>query len=225
MKAMIFAAGKGERMLPLTRDLPKPLLTINNKMLIEYHLEKLAATGISEVIINVAWMGDKIVQALGQGERYGLNILYSVEPEPLETAGAIKYAQALVGDEHLLVVNADVFTSFDFSTLLNLSFNEEELGTLVLVNNPQHNPGGDFKLDDEGYVQTKAELGKNLTFAGVSVLNPRWVYGFSSAHKKLPLREVFASAISQKKLRGMHYQGQWSDVGTPERLAELRERF
>lgn len=221
MKALIFAAGKGERMLPLTRNLPKPLLTINNKMLIEYHLENLARAGVTEVIVNVSWMGEKIVQALGQGQRYGLNIHYSSEPKPLETAGAIRYAEKLLGNDRIIVVNADVFTDFDFSSLLNMSFNENDLGVLVMVANPSHNNKGDYFLSKEGYVQTSNAADQSLTFSGISVLNPQWIYDFPSEENVLPLRDVFNSAIAQKKLRGIFYPGRWSDVGTPERLAEL----
>lgn len=225
MKALIFAAGKGERMLPLTRDLPKPLLTINNKMLIEYHLEKLANAGVREVIINVAWMGEKIMQALGQGERYGLDIRYSIEPEPLETAGAIKYAQTLLGNEAIIVVNADVFSDFDFSTLMKFQPAKDELGLLVMVANPLHNHTGDYYLTKEGLIQAPGKTEESLTFSGISILNPAWVYNFASEKKILPLREVFKSAMAQGKLRGMQHCGLWSDVGTPERLDELRKQF
>src|SRR5690606_1122062 len=120
-----------------------------------------------------------------------------------------------------IVVNADVFTDFDFSSLLTMPFNENELGVLVMVANPLHNSKGDYFLSKEGFIQAANVGGESLTFSGISVLNPQWVYDFPSEEKVLPLRDVFKSAIAQKKLRGVFYPGQWSDVGTPERLAEL----
>lgn len=222
MKAMIFAAGKGERMLPLTRDLPKPLLQVNNKMLIEYHLEKLAGLGIKEVIINVAWLAEKIMQTLGDGEKYGLQIHYSIEPEPLETAGAILHARELLGDEPLLLVNADVYTNFDFASLLQVTLDENCWAQLVLVPNPEHHPNGDYSVTDEGLLQ-KPNAQKTFTFSGLSVLSPAMVYSFPEARRKFPLREVFAWAMGQNKMRGQVYEGLWSDVGTPARLYALQK--
>lgn len=224
MKAMIFAAGKGERMLPFTRDVPKPLLKINHKMLIEYHLEKLVQAGVNEVVINVAWMAEKIMQALGDGERYGLRIHYSKEPEPLETAGAICYAKKLLGHDTFLLVNADVFTDFNFAGLCNRPLNENCWARLMLVANPEHNPGGDYQLTANGLLENKAGTGKSFTFAGISLIKPQMVYDFPHARRKFPLRDVFTWAISQNKLEGFVYEGEWSDVGTPERLEYLRQQ-
>ena len=225
MKAMIFAAGKGERMLPLTQDTPKPLLKINNKTLIEYHLEKLAKAGIKEVVINVAWMAEKIMQALGDGKRFGLNICYSREPNPLETAGAIRHAQALLGSKPVLVVNADVFTDFDFSILLNRELQAQESARLVMVPNPQHNVKGDYVLGNDGLIKQKDKSGANLTFAGISLINPAMVYDFPGKEINFPLRDVFALAISRNNLSGLLYSGMWSDVGTPERLQALNNKL
>lgn len=221
MKAMIFAAGKGERMLPLTRDLPKPLLQVNKKMLIEYHLEKFARMGITEVIVNVAWMAEKIMQTLGDGERYGLHIRYSIEEEPLETAGAIMHARELLGDDPVLLANADVFTDFDFANLLNTPVDEHIWAQLVLVPNPEHHSGGDYSVTAEGVLQ-KPDGHGTFTFAGVSVLHPPMIYTFPDARRKFPLREVFAWALTQKKMRAQVYSGLWSDVGTPARLQALQ---
>lgn len=224
MKAMIFAAGKGERMLPLTRHTPKPLLKVNHKMLIEYHLEKLAQVGVDEVVINVSWMAEKIMQALGSGERYKLNIRYSIENEPLETAGAILHAKEMLGADPILLMNADVYSDYDLGAL-----HKSDLGNawanLVMVSNPDHNLSGDYCLEENGSLQAKQDNKENLTFSGISLLNPQMVYDFSTNKKALPLRDIFAWAISQGKLQGHFYSGFWSDVGTPLRLNELRAHF
>lgn len=215
MKAMILAAGRGERMRPLTDTLPKPLLKVAGKMLIEYHLEKLKSAGISEVVINHAWLGEKIEQSLGDGSRYGLSIHYSAENEALETAGGIINALPILGkDEVFVVINGDIFCDYDISTLpTSLS----GLAHLLLVNNPLHHPEGDFSLTKSGAVEQTGE--NKLTFSGIGVYHPDLFKGYAKG--KLALAPVLRKAMEQHQVSGESYQGIWHDIGTPERLNEL----
>lgn len=233
-KAMILAAGRGERMRPLTDTLPKPLLRAGGKSLIEYHLENLAQAGFVEIVINHAHLGQMIEAALGNGERYGVDIRYSHEPVALETAGGIAQALSILkdgsknneGEQPFLTVNADIYCDIDFSTLLpvlrHMQVNpDEDLAHLVLVDNPGHHPGGDFVLDS-GRV---ALSGKNsLTFSGIGVYQPMFFKDVvsGSAAKLAPL---LRQAIAAKKIGGEHYRGVWVDVGTPERLRLLDFRL
>lgn len=214
MKAMILAAGRGERMRPLTDSLPKPLLKVAGKMLIEYHLEKLKLAQITEVIINHAWLGSKIEQALGDGSRYGLNIIYSAEAEALETAGGIINALPLLGNKPFIVINGDIFCDYDFT---NLMAPMSGLAHLILVNNPLHHAEGDFALTKSGSVtQTGSH---KLTFSGIAQYHPDLFKNRLSG--KLALAPVLREAIDNHLITGSHYQGIWHDVGTPERLNEL----
>jgi len=216
---MILAAGRGERMRPLTDNLPKPLLKVGGKMLIEYHLEKLKAAKITDVIINHAWLGSKIEQALGDGSRYGLNIQYSAEGEALETAGGILNALPLLTDadnksEAFIVINGDIFCNYDFSTLPS---SLSGLAHLVLVENPEHNPDGDFALTDAAMVE---QVGDNKkTFSGIGIYHPDLFQDYAAG--KLALAPVLRKAMDQKQVTGEFYSGSWHDIGTPERLSEL----
>ncbi len=211
---MILAAGRGERMRPLTDTLPKPLLKVGGKMLIEYHLEKLKQAKITEVIINHAWLGKSIEQALGNGSRYGLNIQYSAEKEALETAGGILNALPLLGDDPFIVINGDIFCDYDFSTLPH---SIPSLAYLILVNNPEHHLEGDFCLNFSGQVKQKGEDKK--TFSGIGIYHPDLFTSYSSG--KLALAPVLRKAMDENQVKGELYQGVWHDIGTPERLAEL----
>ena len=216
---MILAAGRGERMRPLTDDMPKPLLKVGGKMLIEYHLEKLRAANITEVVINHAWLGKKIEQTLGDGSRYGLTIQYSAESEALETAGGILNALPLLKgsdnkNDPFIVINGDIFCDYDIATLPS---SLSGLAHLVLVNNPEHNPKGDFELIDNAMVE---QAGANKkTFSGIGVYHPDLFKGYPEG--KLALAPVLRKAMVQKSVSGELYQGLWHDIGTPERLAEL----
>jgi N-acetyl-alpha-D-muramate 1-phosphate uridylyltransferase len=214
MKAMILAAGRGERMRPLTDDLPKPLLEVGGKMLIEYQLEKCKAAGITDVVINHAWLGEKIEQALGDGTRYGLKIQYSAEGEALETAGGIIHALPLLGDAPFVVINGDIFCDYDISGLpMTLS----GLAHLVLVNNPSHHPQGDFALSGSNKV---TETGKDkLTFSGIGVYHPDLFKAYPEG--KRALAPVLRQAMQQARVTGEYFQGEWYDIGTPERLHQL----
>ena len=227
MKAMIFAAGFGRRMLPLTESCPKPLLQVAGKALIEYHLEKLASSGIQEVVINVSYLGDKIIQTLGDGSRWGLRIQYSIEDKPLETYGGLMQAYNLLVDaaqSPFLLLNADVFCDVNFSELMARALpklGQESLGYLLMVENPEHNLGGDFYLNKaSGLLQQKdSDDLKSCTFSGVSVLSPKLLTECSAESNKLS--DVFRVAMERKALLGECYQGRWVDVGTPERLYKL----
>lgn len=214
---MILAAGRGERMRPLTDNLPKPLLKVAGKMLIEYHLEKLQAAQITEVVINHAWLGEKIEQVLGDGSRYGLNIYYSPEVEALETAGGILKALPLLRGEQneaFIVINGDIYCDYELS---NLPTSLLGLAHLVLVNNPQHHLEGDFSLTKSGAV---AQEGKNkLTFSGIGVYHPDLFKSYPNG--KLALAPILRKAMVQHQVTGESYKGIWHDIGTPERLNEL----
>ena len=214
MRAMILAAGRGERMRPLTDTLPKPLLKVGGKMLIEYHLEKLKTAQVTEVVINHAWLGEKIEQALGDGSRYGLNITYSAETEALETAGGIVNALPLLGSTPFIVINGDIFCDVDFSSLrVPIS----GLAHLILVDNPAHNKDGDFAVSASGSVN---QTGNNkLTFSGIGIYHPDLFK--NKPQGKRALAPVLRQAMDNHLVTGSHYQGIWHDIGTPERLTEL----
>ncbi|WP_213881724.1 N-acetylmuramate alpha-1-phosphate uridylyltransferase MurU [Pseudomonas sp. dw_358] len=214
MKAMILAAGKGERMRPLTLHTPKPMLPVGGSPLIEYHLRALAAAGFHEVVINHAWLGRQIEDGLGDGSRFGLHIQYSAEGEPLETAGGILKALPLLGAEPFVLVNGDVWTDYDFAAL---RVPLRGLAHLVLVDNPEHHPAGDFSLV-EGQVRDVPHLDPRLTYAGLAVLTPELFHGCTpGVHKLAPL---YRNAMALGQVSGEHYRGRWVDVGTHERLAE-----
>lgn len=215
MKAMILAAGKGERMRPLTLTTPKPLIRVAGVPLIEYHLRALVAAGFSEVVINHAWLGQQIEDYLGDGSRFGVRIAYSSEGEPLETGGGIFRALPLLGDEAFVVVNGDIWTDFDFSTLHRPL---DGMAHLVLVDNPEHHPGGDFILAD-GKVHEGAPPADKLTYSGIAVLHPRLFDGcVDGAFKLAPL---LRRAMALEQVSGERLDGHWIDVGTHERLAQV----
>jgi MurNAc alpha-1-phosphate uridylyltransferase len=211
---MILAAGRGERMRPLTEKLPKPLLEVGGHRLIEYHLAALVDLGVRDVVVNLSWHGDRIREALGDGRTRGVSIRYSEEgPEPLGTGGGLFAALPLLGDAPFLVVNGDVWTDFP---LRSLKAPEGSLAHLVLVDNPGHHPDGDYGLESGG----RANAGTwKLTYSGVSMLDPRLFEGCTPG--AFPLRPVLDGALGQGRLTGQRYGGVWRDVGTPARLAAL----
>ena len=222
MKAMILAAGRGERMRPLTDFTPKPLIKVGGKSLIVWHLEHLAKAGFTEVVINDAHLGEQIEQALGNGSQWEMHIQYSPEKIALETAGGIANALPLLGNQPFLVVNGDTFTGIDFSTL-KLSHNTplQALAHLVLVDNPPQHPNGDFAM--EGGV-LKNEGSQKLTFSGVGVYHPDL---FASVVPGAPakLAPLLRQAITHNQATAEHYQGVWHDIGTLERLESLDRRL
>ena len=216
MKAMILAAGRGERLRPLTDRVPKPLIEAGGKPLIGWHLERLAAAGCREVVVNVSHLGEKIVERLGDGAAYGLRITFSREPQPLETAGGMAMARALLGPQPFLVVNGDVYCEVDFAQLLRATLGER-LAHLVLVPNPQHHPGGDFTLD-AGKVGNAPS--PRYTYAGVAVIAPQLFAGVE-AGGKAQLAPLLRAAAEERRISGELFEGTWLDVGTVERLAAL----
>ncbi len=220
MKAMILAAGRGERLRPLTDTTPKPLLRAGGKALLVWHLERLAATGWREVVINHAHLGKQIEAALGDGSAFGLSIAYSPEPVgALETAGGIAAALSLLGEQPFLAVNGDIWCDWDFSLARRLAqVNDQRLAHLVLVDNPQHHPEGDFRLD-AGRVRS-AVAGTTLTYAGIGVFCPAF-FAEVPGGAAMKLRPLLDAGIARGVITGERHDGRWVDVGTPERLAEL----
>ena len=222
MKAFILAAGRGERMRPLTDTTPKPLLMAGGKPLIVWHLERLAACGFSEVVINHSHLGQQIVDALGDGARFGLSILYSPEPPgALETAGGIANALPLLGSEPFLVVNGDVFCDWDFKRARELTNRQAHL---VFVPNPPQHAGGDFCLDGETVHYATSGLGPTLTYAGTGVFAPAF-FADVPAGAVMKMRPLLDAAIAKGVVTGERHHGRWVDVGTPERLAELDQEL
>ena len=217
MKAMLLAAGRGERMRPITDSLPKPLLQVGDRALIAWHLAALARAGIREVVINVSWHGQQLRAALGEGREFGVQISWSDEgPVPLETGGGILRAVPLLGPGPFLVVNGDVWTDLDFA---HLRLEPGAHAHLVLVANPPHHPHGDFGLDGDLIVEREHE---RLTYSGIGVYRPEFFAGCSA--ERFPLLPLLKRAIAARLVRGELHRGEWCDVGTPERLASLRER-
>jgi len=221
MKAMILAAGFGERLRPLTETTPKPLLKVGNKPLIQYHVERLVSAGIRELVINTSWLGDQIESFLGDGSRFGANIVWSRESEPLETGGGIRRALPHLGSEPFLLINGDVWTDFPLQTLVGRAWSEEIDAHLVLVPNPIHHSVGDFTLDSHQTVGYPDQANSTFTFSGLSVMRPEIFAMHSSASEKFPLRDVLTTAIKAGYVKGEVYRGTWWDVGTLERLEAL----
>ena len=214
MKVMLLAAGRGERMRPLTDQCPTPLLAVAGKPLIGWHLERLAAAGFTEVVINLSWLGEQIASALGDGAAYGVRIQYSREPWPaLETGGGIFNALPLLGAAPFLLVNGDVFTDIDFGAL---RLAPGDLAQLVLVPNPEHNLKGDFGLEAGRVVESGAE---RLTYSGIAILRPELLS--CAPGGRFALLPWLNRARDAGRLGGQRHAGQWLDIGTPERLAQL----
>ncbi len=216
MKAMVLAAGRGERLRPLTDSIPKALVEVAGKPLIGWQLERLAAAGCREIVVNVSHLGERIVERIGDGSSYGLRVAYSREPQPLETAGGIAHALPILGKEPFLVVNADVYCEIDYSKLIGGTL-RGVLGHLVLVDNPSHHPKGDFSLRDEVIGN---DIAPRYTYAGIALMSSKLVEHIE-AGTKAALGPILRSAAERAQLTGEHHAGLWQDVGTSERLAEL----
>ena len=223
MKAMILAAGLGNRMRPLTLHTPKPLLEVGEKPLIVWHIEKLQKIGVTEIVINTAWLGEKLANALGDGSQFGVKILWSHEGEGLETAGGIINALPLLGDEPFILVNGDVWTTMDFASLLDVQLGEQQ-AHLVLVENPPQHLKGDFILSNGlAYTFEQEQLGEALTYSGIAVLHPRMFVGLETG--KRPLAPLLKQAMQQQQVSAEKMQAVWVDVGTPERLQQLDQQI
>lgn len=236
MKAMILAAGLGKRLRPLTETTPKPLLKVGNKPLIQYHIERLVSAGVRELVINTSWLGDQIEAFLGDGSRFGVDIAWSREREPLETGGGIRRALPLLGSEPFLLINGDVWTDYPLVDLVAQTWPEDMDAHLVLVPNPIHHLDGDYTLDNKQKVgcstvsdkkkndknwSDKKQGDKAFTFSGLSVMCPEIFAVYSSASEKFPLRDVLARGINTGCVYGEIFRGTWWDVGTLERLEAL----
>jgi N-acetyl-alpha-D-muramate 1-phosphate uridylyltransferase len=219
MKAMILAAGRGERMRPLTDKTPKPLLTAAGRPLIEYTIRQLAAAGFSEIIINTSHLGEQIPAVLGLGERWNVSLKFIYEgEEPLETAGGIINALPDLGDYPFLVVNGDIATDYDFAKLRSIQVG---LAHLVLIDNPSHHPDGDFHLDAQGVLSF--EQSPKFTFAGIGVYHPEL---FKNLEKGvIKLAPILRQAMLNKRVSGEYFKGFWMDIGTPERLEALHNHY
>jgi MurNAc alpha-1-phosphate uridylyltransferase len=221
MRALILAAGRGERMRPLTNDLPKPLLPAGGEPLIDYHIKALARAGIRELVVNLSWHGEKLRAYLGDGTRYGVTFAFSEEgPEPLETGGGVSYALPLLGPGAFWVVNGDIACDYRFT---QRRLPAGTLAHLVVVPNPLHHPRGDFLLAGGRITAdppaTGAGATAHRTFAGISVLDPRLFAGAGPG--KFPLAPLLRAAAARGEVSGEEHLGRWTDVGTPERLAAL----
>jgi len=217
MKAMILAAGRGERMRPLTDAVPKPLLEVGGRPLIEHTIVRLAAAGYRELVINHAHLGAQIEELLADGRRYGVQIAWSREPEgALETGGGIFQALPMLG-ERFLAVNADIWTDYPFARLQQI---RDSLAHLVLVDNPAHHPDGDFSLQND---RVTAGGATRLTFSGIGVYHCDLFRGCSPG--RFPLAPLLRAAMNEAQVSGEHYTGAWFDIGTPERLAALDRRL
>ncbi|HET7597562.1 MAG TPA: nucleotidyltransferase family protein [Burkholderiales bacterium] len=224
MKAMILAAGRGERMRPLTDRIPKPLLSVAGKPLVVWLLERLVRGGFSEIVVNVSHLGELIEAALGDGGAYGARIAYSREREPLETAGGIAAALPLLGAEPFAVVNGDIHTDFEFGQLATRAAAFPRLSALahlVLVDNPAHHPRGDFALN-EGRIDDGP--GPRLTFSGIGIYDPG-LFARITPGSKYQLATLLRGPIAARQVTAERYAGDWTDVGTPERLAALEGRL
>lgn len=234
---MLLAAGRGERMRPLTDTVPKPLLAVAGKPLLVWHLERLAGLGVEDVVVNLAHLGGAIRERLGDGRAWGLRIRYSDEGEPpLETGGGLLHALPLLGDAPFLLVNGDVWSDLDFGTLPR---DPEGLADLVLVDNPEHHPDGDFWLTADGRVHETmpppSPEARRLTYAGIGVFRPGILKGWRSVighapgaratPPRFPLAPLLRAAMRAGEVTGRRHAGAWSDVGTPERLAALERRL
>jgi N-acetyl-alpha-D-muramate 1-phosphate uridylyltransferase len=221
MKAMLLAAGRGERMRPLTDHTAKPLLPVGGKPLIAWHLHALARAGVHEVIINLSWLGSQIRAALGDGQQFGVQIRYSDEGNPpLETGGGIRHALPLLGSQPFLVVNGDTFTDIDLGALSAMSLSPATDALLVLVPNPPQHPEGDFVLDGATVVE---RAGPRLTYSGIGVFSPTLFAGCTEV--RFPLLPLLQRAIAAGRLQGQRHEGRWCDIGTPERLAALNREL
>ena len=227
MRALIFAAGKGERMRPLTGHTPKPLLQVGGKALIAWHLEKLSAIGVEDVVVNTSWLAECFQPVLGDGSRWGLRLHYSFEgPEPLETGGGMLHALPLLGEAPFIAVNGDTWTDFDFA---RLPAHPRGSAHLVMVTNPAQHPQGDFHLDADG--QLHDDGATRLTYSGIGIYTPAILHGWrgvigqtagaDQSPPRFKLAPLLLSAMAGGHVHGQFHPGRWTDVGTPERLARL----
>ncbi len=217
---MILAAGKGERMRPLTLFKPKPLLEVCGTTLIEHHIINLKKAGFDDIVINTCWLGQQIMAKLGSGGHYGVKIRYSAEsPEPLETGGGMFKALPLLGDDPFLVVNADIKTDFDFRSLSNITLNDQ-LAHLILVNNPPHNSTGDFSISHNGSLAYQEQVPK-YTYSGIGIYHPKLFKGCQPG--RFSVVPLLKNHMKSNLISGDHFVGNWDDIGCINRLLEINK--
>jgi len=221
MKAMILAAGLGSRLQPLTKTVPKPMLLVCGKPLLQWHIERLVRAGVREVVVNTSWLGEQIQDYFGTGVDFGITITWSSEAEPLETGGGIFKALHLFGDDPFILVSADIWTDFPLESFLKKNIDSPLSAHLVLVKNPEHNNGGDFSLGNYivGYGQER------YTYSGISIVSSQLFNSLKITSEVFPLREVLQPAISSGRVSGEIYTGDWCDVGTIGRYNNLNKRL
>ena len=221
MKAMLLAAGYGKRLSPLTEETPKPMLRVAGKPLLQYHIERLAASGIYELVINTSWLAEQIEDYFGDGSQFGVQISWSRESHPLETGGGIAKALTLLGEQPFLLINSDIWTDFPLSLATTEKIPVDKTAWLLLVSNPEHNSQGDFGSDG-GLVSYSAS--QKYTFSGISVIRPQLIIDYTkiySDQENFPLRDALRPAIDSQRVVGSLYKGSWCDVGTPARYKQL----
>ncbi len=224
MKAMILAAGRGERMMPLTARCPKPLLSVAGKPLIEYHIKKIALAGIKQIVINVSYLGQQIQRWLGDGDQFGVSITYSLEHSPLETGGGIKKILPIMAGEPFLVVNADIWSDMDYKALVSMAFDTDNMSAhLMMVPNPCHHPEGDFGLADDNLLLSTAA--HTFTYSGVGLFSEKLFVNSVCQQDRFPLLPLFQHGITNKQITGQVFDGFWCDVGTPQRLQQLEQHL
>jgi len=221
--ALVFAAGLGKRMRPLTESTPKPLIPLAGKPLIVHNIEKLADAGVTDLVVNTHWLAEQLVAALGDGQQFGVDIRWSNEKDILDTGGGMKNALPLLGENPFIVVNSDVWTDFDFSNLVHQSLPESG-AHLIMVPNPEQHKEGDFGIDEYGLL-TMGESGPKYTYAGIGLFSPEFIRTFGTDEPSFPLREALQAGMACGKVTAELYQGAWEDVGTPERLEALEKRI
>lgn len=224
MKAMLLAAGLGTRLRPLTLATPKPLLPVGGKPMLVWHIERLVAAGVRDIVINVSWLGEQIEAALGEGAAFGAHIRYSREPgAPLDTGGGIRRALPLLGDAPFVVVSGDIWCDFPLDGLLDAPLPDKALARLVVVPNPPQHPEGDFRLQADARLVRGVDTGRPCTYSGIGILSPRLLDGWDD--EVFALRDPFRAAAARGALHGLRWDGDWEDVGTPERYAALNARL
>ena len=221
-QAMILAAGKGTRLQPITDTIPKPLVEVGGQPLIVWHIKALKAAGICDITINTSWLSDKLIQALGDGEKYGVNIHWSVEDEPLETAGGIFQAlqAGKLKDAPFILVNGDIWTTYDFSQLVDYEMSADQLAHLLMIDNPSHNGKGDFAIQNGLASEQAIAGGDKYTFSGISVISPKLVED-QVMGQAAPLAPLFKKAMPKFQVTAALINDNWIDVGTPERLEQI----
>lgn len=227
MKAMIFAAGEGRRMHPLTLATPKPLLRVGGVSLLEHQIRRLKAVGTRQFVINVAYLADQIITELKDMDLTGLQCDVSVEEQPLETGGGLLRALPYLGREPFLLMNADVWSALDLKRLVSTKLKDSVLAHLVMVPNPTFHPEGDFALAPDGQVSDKSECLDVLayTYSGISIIRPELIENFYAEEERFPLKAPLICAMKDGKVSGELYTGEWCDIGTPERLEDVRAAY